>query len=73
MSPWDAAAVAGYFGLILAFLGWELAGLRRSNDGWPPFTQVLRAIMRDRWPVKVALLGGWILLGWHFDWFLLSR
>ncbi len=72
MSTWAAAAVAGYFGIILAFLGWELAGLRRSNDSWPPFTEILRALMRKRRWLKVALLLGWVVLGWHFDWFLWS-
>lgn len=59
----------GYGAIALAALGLELAARRTGRVA--TFGQALDALLR-RWPFRLALLAGWMWLGWHLfvrvDW-----
>jgi hypothetical protein len=52
----------GFWGGLAALaVGFQVLAGRR---GWPGLGAVLRRLTR-RWPVRVALLAGWLYGGWH--------
>ena len=59
----------GYGAVAVWALALELAA--RRSGRLSTFGEVLDAVVR-RWPVRVALLVGWLWLGWHLfarvDW-----
>jgi hypothetical protein len=54
--------LAGYVALAIAVLVLELAA--RRSERLPAFGDVLDVVIR-RWPWRVAVLAGWLWLGWH--------
>ena len=61
--------LVGYGVLALCAVGLEAAARRSRRRA--TFGQALDAVLR-RWPVRLALLAGWLWLGWHLfvrvDW-----
>lgn len=58
--------ILGYVVPIVWFLGAEIVGLARAGDRLPPFTQIVRGLIRRSWLFAGMLL--W-LLAWsviHF-------
>jgi Family of unknown function (DUF6186) len=53
--------LAAYAAVVVAAVALEVAARRREAPG---FGAVLAAALRIR-PVRVALLAGWLWLGWH--------
>lgn len=54
--------LAGYAVLALCAVGLELSARRSGHRA--TLGQALDALLR-RWPCRLALLAGWLWLGWH--------